>query len=509
MQKFFPILALGLFALPATAQVTAQRTVPLDGAAVDGERVTQAAILAGELDLWMLRRKGLEMFSLPFNQADGYGDGPVNPVDPLAFGGRPTINGTWLRINGLDAQSCLECHAVLSNATVPPLFGVGGVGTIATSAMPGVTRIDAADEDGSGRAETDGRMINPPFLFGGGGVELVGKEMTRDLQALRQEAYENPGTPVRLVAKGIDFGELVVDAETGRLDASRVEGIDADLVVRPFGRKGEFHSLRAFDVAAMEFHFGMQPVEVVGEGVDGDGDGVYDEVLVGELSALHAFGASLERPFQVGGGRQDVRRGRRIFSEVGCAGCHTPSQDTESPLLGLAFPEDPADPSANVFLELDLENGTAGFRPNRDGGIRVPLFSDLKRHDMGPELAETTGSELDSLFLTPRLWGVADTAPYLHDGRALTLREAIELHGGEGAEAAAAFDLLPAAEQADLLRFLSSLRVPRQPARDLQRANHGDGLAHDLDGRDERDDDRDRGLAGGRPDRDRGGRGRR
>ena len=68
----------------------------------------------------------------------------------------------------------------------------------------------------------------------------------------------------------------------------------------------------------------------------------------------------------------------------------------------------------------------------------MELFGDLKRHNMGPGLAEQvdevgTGA---ATFLTENLWGVASTAPYLHDGRATTLAEAILEHGGEGQDAA-------------------------------------------------------------------------
>ena len=66
---------------------------------------------------------------------------------------------------------------------------------------------------------------------------------------------------------------------------------------------------------------------------------------------------------------------------------------------------------------------------------------------------------------------MADTAPYLHDGRALTLTEAITLHGGEAQEARDAFiQTLDDEEKADLLAFLRSLRTPRADdvAPDLQ-----------------------------------------
>ena len=68
------------------------------------------------------------------------------------------------------------------------------------------------------------------------------------------------------------------------------------------------------------------------------------------------------------------------------------------------------------------------------GGYPVWLFSDLKRHDMGDGLAETFAlatEQRNREFTTARLWGIADTGPYLHDGRATTLSEAILLHGGE------------------------------------------------------------------------------
>ena len=120
--------------------------------------------------------------------------------------------------------------------------------------------------------------------------------MTEDLLALRDRAVAFPGTPIELVSKGVRFGTLVADS-FGNLDTGGVEGVDADLVFRPFGRKGAFATTRDFSVGAMGFHFGMQPVEVVGESVDGDNDGVVNEVLVGELSALHVFMSTIDRPF--------------------------------------------------------------------------------------------------------------------------------------------------------------------------------------------------------------------
>jgi len=55
---------------------------------------------------------------------------------------------------------------------------------------------------------------------------------------------------------------------------------------------------------------------------------------------------------------------------------------------------------------------------------------------------------------------VADSAPYLHDGRAATLEQAIQMHGGQGQKAANAYGRLSLNEQAALLAFLRTLRAP-------------------------------------------------
>jgi hypothetical protein len=292
--------------------------------------------------------------------------------------------------------------------------------------------------------------------------------MTQDLQRLKAQALANPGTTVELVTKGVPFGRITADA-AGNLDTSLVEGIDDDLVVRPFGRKGEFPTTRDFDIAAMQFHFGMQPVEVVGEDVDADGDGVTNEIRVGELSALHVFVSTSPRS-RVAELSAVARRGARRFEQVGCAGCHVSSLETSSRLLPLRFPADPIDPTRNVYKRIDLSDARTGFARNGHGGVTVPLFADLKRHDMGDELHESfsqASPQQNREFTTARLWGVADTAPYLHDGRATTLTEAILLHGGEAQAARDAFAALDQRRQDELVEFLRSLRTPREPFKDL------------------------------------------
>jgi CxxC motif-containing protein (DUF1111 family) len=78
---------------------------------------------------------------------------------------------------------------------------------------------------------------------------------------------------------------------------------------------------------------------------------------------------------------------------------------------------------------------------------------------MGPGLADgvVVGEAEGNEFRTEPLWGVAATGPYLHDGRADTLDEAIRQHGGEATRARTAYAALGEGERQAVLAFLVSL----------------------------------------------------
>jgi CxxC motif-containing protein (DUF1111 family) len=89
---------------------------------------------------------------------------------------------------------------------------------------------------------------------------------------------------------------------------------------------------------------------------------------------------------------------------------------------------------------------------------------------MGAGLAEDFHGATDRRnreFITAKLWGVADTSPYLHDGRAMTLNEAILMHGGEAAAARDGYVALADSEKNQVLAFLRTLRNPVSPNADV------------------------------------------
>lgn len=303
-----------------------------------------------------------------------------------------------------------------------------------------------------------------------------------------------------LSAKGVPFGRITAFAD-GAVDTNQVVGVSPDLVVRPFQWKGENPTLREFNRGAGHNELGMQPVELVGAGTDGDFDGVADELTIGDLTALSIYLAAQPRPTTLielanlglvppleDAQRIAIDHGRTVFEQIGCATCHTPRLMIDDPTFrepsahpayrDQVFPagQDPiielVDPAFPVSFDLTrdqpdniiaLANGEivrlgSLLRDSDDRGI-AEIFGDLKRHDMGPGLAETideigTGA---SMWLTKELWGVGSTSPYLHDGRATTLTEAILEHGGEAESSRLAFESRPDADQADLIAFLDNL----------------------------------------------------
>ena len=68
---------------------------------------------------------------------------------------------------------------------------------------------------------------------------------------------------------------------------------------------------------------------------------------------------------------------------------------------------------------------------------------------------------------TPPLWGVRDSAPYMHDGRAETLLEAITMHEGEAAKTRDRFLNLSVVDRQAVIEFLNTMVAPEdapQPA---------------------------------------------
>lgn len=437
---------------------------------------------------------GDELFAAKFNALDGVGAN-VGQGQRFTRVPRADLNGfgEWAshvptRATGPNAESCSDCHSQPAEDGASPASGNVIRDPFHTGSL--------------------GSFINrnAPHLFGIGGVQRLAEEMTEELHFIRDAAVVEAQTRLSSVrqalqAKGVAFGFITAHAD-GSLDTSEVEGVDEDLVIRPFHWKGADPTVRAFNRGASHNELGMQAVELVGDGIDGDFDGVADEMTVGDQTALAVYNAAQPRPTTrmelaalglIGPlSRHEsaaIHRGGGVFEKIGCASCHVPVLTLESPLFSepsqnpnyrdAVFPggQDPVargvDPAMPVTFDLtrDLPDNQitdafgrlvfrlGNFEKDRHGRTLVRLFGDLKRHDMGAGLAESideTGTG-PSVFLTENLWGVGSTAPYLHDGRATTLTEAILEHGGEAEPSRQAFTGISSGEQAALVAFLENL----------------------------------------------------
>jgi hypothetical protein len=406
---------------------------------------------------------GLQLFEHEFGYADGLGGGdaarsprgPFRRVHEGLFGAPETI-------------SCPSCHWV---------GGPNGAGA----------EVDNAFLSGDGAMPGSGDARNSPALVALGVVQALAAEMTRDLQAQRDGYISATSKPPehRLVTKGIDFGVLRVN-EKGELDTSGVQGVDADLVVKPFGWKGTRPDIASFATEALQVHMGIQGDALIKEGGDAagrgtdhddpDGDGIKNEFTARTLDAMTVHLALLELPIveplvqdrhlepaatgllppTTTSFVEDFARGREKFHEIGCASCHTPMLVLKSPVLDLEGlpPIDLSREMRRPAIEYDAALG----------GYPVWLFSDLKRHNMGRDnvARHEQRGVAKNMYITPRLWGVADSAPYLHDGRAPSFDYAISGHDGEGSESRRRFYGLSFEEKGALRVYLMSLRrAPR------------------------------------------------
>lgn len=429
--------------------------------------------LRGALPLLVLeelRQQGEALFTAKFTTADGAG----RPLATQAAGPakRETAQASLFdRATGPDANACAGCH------NQPAIGGAGDF----------VTNIFVAESPDADLAPMpDPSLANErgtTHIFGAGLIELLAREMTADLQEIRdvtieKAASENREITAHLMTKGVHFGAITA-SPGGGLDTSRVEGIDHDLVIKPFGQKGVFVSLREFTVNVLNHHHGMQAnerfgFEHTGE-LDFDGDGVFEEISEGDVSALVAWQAGLKPP-EVSEPDDDrwkaaAARGQQVFDKMGCGDCHRPSLPLDSlkfadpgPLdaAGTLAASDVPDPA---IYDLALLEWASSLPRNNKGQILVPLFGDLKRHriaNSGDPLANEKLSQRGvepGVFMTAELWGLGSTAPYGHRNDRVTIDGIVRAHGGEAHNASSVYSAASEEDRSDLIAYLKTLAI--------------------------------------------------
>ncbi len=378
-----------------------------------------------------------------------------SPSETVLELGRETFEHVWTENDPLaddgdglgpvfNERSCVACHFQ---------GGVGGGGTnefnvtsfevVATETRPtrasGVIHADAvrpedketfADlrreypvENGNFSTALDPLRvaeINSPPLFGLGLVEDISD------WTIRQNAMSRSFGRI-----GKEFRGDFEGTPSGR--ALEVRG-----GVGKFGWKSQFASLDEFVATACAVELGLSnPVRRQDEphAHAEDTDAAYD-IDHRRLRALVAFVRSLPRPEQIlptsPNERAIVEQGERIFASVGCADCHTPDLGGVEGLYSDLLLHSLIDPDESV--------------PPYYGPVPLPP---------PPYVAELKE------WKTPPLWGVADSAPYMHDGSAATLEAAVQQHGGNARHVRARFNNLSQDDRQRVFAFLKTLRAPQ------------------------------------------------
>jgi CxxC motif-containing protein (DUF1111 family) len=272
---------------------------------------------------------------------------------------------------------------------------------------------------------------NTPPLFGAGLIDAIPDKALEEVAAEQAKAAGD----AQRSSPSVRFAEeLPVRGRVARLK---------DGHVGRFGWKASVASLGEFTLQACSSELGL---EVPGFAraappwkKDYKAPGL--DLTRDQCDSLTRYVASLPRPVERPADSPEkagpIERGRQLFATVGCAACHRPK-------LGDVD---------GIYSDLLLHNMG---RPLSDSGSYTVLEPDTGSNDKSKQ--PRPASELE--WRTPPLWGLRDSAPYLHDGRAETIDHAVEFHGGEGLAAARAYKALSEKEREQVELFLKTLAAP-------------------------------------------------
>jgi len=240
-----------------------------------------------------------------------------------------------------------------------------------------------------------------------------------------------------------------------------------------FGARGQVESLEGFVKSACANEMGLQVSGFQEVGLQSTSDlekpskrkkssGRVDLNAI-ETDALISFISNLPKPIeQVALTPDEVQRhasGKLAFNEFGCADCHVQDLGSARGIYSDMLLHEMGQSMVDVQTavpEVKVKRTATQVASGGGGGygstvsMRTLVNIDIEEVPSNPERE----------WKTAPLWGVRDSYPYLHDGRALTLEDAILQHGGEAERAATAFRQAPAGRQRDLINFLESLQAP-------------------------------------------------
>lgn len=213
-----------------------------------------------------------------------------------------------------------------------------------------------------------------------------------------------------------------------------------------FGWRGQHGTIEEFVAQACAVECGLsnriRKQDVPGKFVE-DPEAALD-ISDQQLHELVCFVRSLPRPVQMLPEDPDlkslVNEGETLFGQIGCTQCHVPD------LGGVD----------GIYSDFNLYNLTKPELSSEGGGGQYGEFL------RSPSSNTSTLDAIKAIekWKTPPLWGVADSAPYMHDGSAGSLHVAIEHHHRDAAASRQTYLELHQDQQRAIIAFLKSLRSP-------------------------------------------------
>jgi CxxC motif-containing protein (DUF1111 family) len=276
---------------------------------------------------------------------------------------------------------------------------------------------------------------NPTALFGLGLIDAIPDEAI--VAEEKRQAKESPTKRGRV--------SRLKDVRIGRL-----------------GRKGQTANVEDFVLNACAVEVGLEvsghPQAMTPQAPKYRATGL--DLTAEECTALVAYVRDLSRPTERRpSGSEEAKHldaGRETFAAIGCAVCHTPRLGNVEGIY-----------SDLLLHNMGSEMGDAGsyFSGSSDDSSDEPLdppnMRDVAaRRHIAPAASPAPRGATRDEWKTPPLWGFRDSGPYLHDGRAQTLEQAVAMHGGQGRFSAHRFFALSPKERVEMEAFLKSLVAP-------------------------------------------------
>jgi hypothetical protein len=397
--------------------VRGKRTVTVDGMDKDDFRLNGLGVSPDGQTIWVsaVTSGGGMLLSVP-----AFGSGPIMPdlVADAVSGGAKTVSdfGTHFVSHAFtpqegvgplfNATSCAGCHSDPS---------AGGMGDTIFDTTVGEIEGGQFFQLENNRGPTERAHAISEL---GSECDATAPDLPHDANAFSQRST--------MTLRGTSLIDFIQKSDILAAQAAEPASIQghpnflADGRIGKFGWKANVATLVEFMGDAFRNEMGLtNNISPVDETDECGANDIKPEIDALPLESVNVFLQTIDNPAPTASCLASP--GATVFQTAGCAGCHKPS------LPGPGF---------SAFL-----------------------FSDLLVHDMGAGLADgfVQGSASGSEWRTMQLSGLSQRTHFIHDGRASTVTQAIQVHGGQASASVAAFNGLSASDQAALLSFLGCI----------------------------------------------------